>query len=239
MFPLGRSIRTVSGAVFREAATSSQSTGLQTQSCHTAQKLLDACETVLREAATVQEVTVRKIAVQAHATPSAISYHFGSLEELIIATGRRVYHRLNAERLALLQSAVASRAPEPADPRAIVAALVGPSVRWSLDPTSSYRVLQHMTVMEQVSRERERYRPIVEGIDHHRAFVPHLKRVAPWLDEAEIGFRLSCALGVRSQVIRSRRRTAALSNHQIDLTDPNVVIARMVDAIVPMFLARN
>ncbi|MGX1307759.1 AcrR family transcriptional regulator [Amorphus suaedae] len=222
-----------------EAATAIQSTGARAQSCHTGQKLLDACEAVLCEAANVQDVTVRRIALKAHATPSAISYHFGSLEELIIATGRRAYLRLNAERLSLLQAAVARRAPEPADPRELIEALVGPSVRWSLDPNSSYRVLHHMTVMEQTSRDRERYQPIIEDIDHHRAFVPHLKRIAPWLDEAEIGFRLSCALGVRSQVIRSRGRTAALSNHAIDLSDPDVVIARMVDAIVPMFVARG
>lgn len=202
---------------------------------HTAQKLMDACERVLCEVETVDDVTVRRIAAKAGANPSAVSYHFGSQEELVIAVARRVYLRLNAERLSLLQNAAARRAPAAPELDEVIAALIGPSVRWSLDPASSYPVLVHFTLMAQRSRDQRLYRAIIEGVEHHRAFVPHLKRIAPWLDEVDIGWRLSCALGIRSQVIRSRLRTEVLTDHEIDLADPEIVIARMVEVIAPMF----
>lgn len=47
--------------------------------------------------------TARRIAIEAHATPSAIVYHFGSQEALISAVAERVYRWLNAERLSLLR----------------------------------------------------------------------------------------------------------------------------------------
>ena len=128
----------------------------------TAMRLMDACEHLLCEAETLEDLTARRIAIEAHATPSAISYHFGSQEELVAAVAERVYRRLNAERLSLL-------------------------------------------------------------------------RIAPWLAEVDIGWRLNCALGIRSQVTRSRSRTEVLTNYSIDLDDPDTVIARMVEVIAPMF----
>jgi len=201
----------------------------------TALKLLDACEHVLREVGTLDEVTVRRIASEASANASAISYHFGSQEKLIIAVAQRVYRRLNAERLVMLQKAAARRAPEPPDLEEVIAALVGPSIRWSLDPDSSYAVLVHFTHMAQQSRDPELYRTMVEGVEHHMAFVPYLKRIAPWLDDAAIGWRISCALGIRSQVIHQRMRTDVLSYHSIDLDDPDDVIRHMTEVIAPMF----
>jgi hypothetical protein len=44
----------------------------------TALKLLDACEHVLCEVEALEDVTVRRVAGEANANPSAISYHFGS-----------------------------------------------------------------------------------------------------------------------------------------------------------------
>lgn len=202
----------------------------------TAKRLMDACETLLCETDAFDELTARRIAMKAHATPSAIVYHFGSQDELITAVAERVYRRLNAERLSLLQKAVDRRAPDPPDVKDIIAALVGPSIRWAADPTSSYPVLAYFTSMAHAHRDRAgHYRRIIEDVEHHRAFIPQLKRAAPWLDEVEIGWRLNCALGIRSQVTRSRQRTELLTNHRMDLDDADLVIARMVDVIAPMF----
>lgn len=202
----------------------------------TAMRLMDACEHLLCEAETLEDLTARRIAVEANATPSAISYHFGSQEALIASVAERVYRRLNAERLALLRKAIDRRAPEAPELEEVIAALVGPSIRWSLDPKSAYPVLAHFTSMAKAHREdAPHYRRIIDDVEHHRAFVPHLKRIAPWLDDVDIGWRLNCALGIRSQVTRSRSRTQILTNHRMDLNDPNLVIARMVEVIAPMF----
>jgi AcrR family transcriptional regulator len=201
----------------------------------TAQQLRDACEQLLCEAQTPDDVTVRRIAMRAGANVAAVNYHFGSLEKLVFEVGERVYLRLNAERLSLLAQAVATK--NLPDAGSLIAALVGPSIRWSLDPRSSYRVLRHMTTIAQASHHPEIFQPMVEDVEHHRVFIPHFRALAPWLSDAEIGFRISCVLGVRSQVIRSRHRTEMLTDHAIDLGNAEVVLDQVVAATVPMFIS--
>jgi AcrR family transcriptional regulator len=196
---------------------------------------MDACERVLCEVDTFEDATLRRIAAAADAQPSAISYHFGSQERLVVAVAERVYLRLNAERLSLLNRAITRAAPKLPPLEHVIEALVGPSIRWSLDPRSSYRVLAHMTQSAQRSREPGLYRDIVEGVEHHRAFMQHLALHAPWLSEADIGWRVACALGIRSQLLRSRARTEVLTDHSIDFSDPEIAIRQMVEVIVPMF----
>lgn len=201
----------------------------------TAAKLLDACEQLLCEIGSIEELTARRVAALAGATPSSVSYHFGSQEKLVIAAAQRVYKRLNAERLSLLHAAVQRASPRPPALEEIIAALIDPSVRWSLDPHSKYAVLSHFTAMAQRSSTPELYRPIIEGIEHHRAFMPYFSMLAPWLSEADIGWRMSCALGIRSQVTRSRLRNEVMTQHTIDFSDPDEVIARIVEVVAPMF----
>jgi len=199
----------------------------------TAQQLRDACEQLLCEAETPDDVTVRRIALRAGANVAAVNYHFGSFEQLVFEVGERVYLRLNAERLALLAQAVARNSPP--DAGALIAALIGPSIRWSLDPKSSYRVLRHMTTIAQASHHPEIFRPMVEDVEHHRSFIPHFRAVAPWLSDVDIGFRISCLLGVRSQIIRNRHRTEMLTGHAIDLGNADVVLEQVVAATAGMF----
>lgn len=201
----------------------------------TAERLQAACEDLLNAAEHPDEVTVRSIAQRAGAGVSAVSYHFGSVEQLIFSVAERVYLRLNAERLALLQAAVQRAYPTPASIEDLIVAMVGPSIRWSLDRASSYSVLRHMTNLAQSSEHPEIFRPMIEDIDHHRLFIPHFRKIAPWLSDVEIGFRISCLLGVRSQMTRNRRRTDELTNHALDLGDAQVVLAQLVAATAPMF----
>jgi len=201
----------------------------------TPDRLRSACEDLLKAAGRAEDVTVRSVAERAGTNVAAISYHFGSMDRLIFAVAERVYLRLNAERLALLQAAVQRASPGPASVEDLIVALVGPSIRWSLDPTSAYGVLRHMTTLAQSSDQPEIFRPMVEDIEHHLMFIPHFRKVAPWLSEVDIGFRISCLLGVRSQMTRSRQRTDELTRHSLDLTDPNVIIAQVVAATAPMF----
>lgn len=201
----------------------------------TADRLRSACEDLLRAAAHPEAVTVRSIAQRAGTNIGAVNYHFGSVEQLIFSAAERVYLRLNAERLSLLQAAVQRAYPSPAPVAEIILALIGPSIRWSLDPRSSYGVLRHMTTIAQSSGHPEIFRPMVEDIDHHRVFIPHFRKMAPWLSEVDVGFRISCLLGVRSQMTRSRNRTDELTNHSLDLGDPEVVLAQVVAATAPMF----
>jgi AcrR family transcriptional regulator len=201
----------------------------------TARRLIAATEAVIRRAQDAREVTVRAIAAEAGARASAIGYHFGGLEDLVAATARQVYHRLNTERMNALQAAVDAAAPHPPQVRGVIAALIGPSVRWSLDRTSAYRVFDYVARMTVLSPRPELYRVMSEEVAPHRAFVAVLRRAAPWLSEAEIGWRINAALGIRSQVNRQRLRSALLTKGEFDLDDPEAVIAHMLDVIEPMF----
>jgi AcrR family transcriptional regulator len=201
----------------------------------TPDKLRAACEALLSAAQHPDEVTVRAITERAGTSVGAVSYHFGSLDKLIFSVAERVYLRLNAERLALLHAAIRRAQPGPASAEDLIAALVGPSIRWSLDPGSSYNVMRHMTTMAQSSDHPEIFRPMIEDIEHHRQFISHFMRIAPGLSAVDIGFRISCLLGVRTQMTRNRHRTAELTDHQLDLSDADVVIAQVVAATAPMF----
>jgi len=201
----------------------------------TQHRLRTACEDLLRAAQHPDEVTVRSIAQRAGTNVAAVSYHFGSLEQLIFVVAEKVYLRLNAERLALLQAAVQRAHPGPASVEDLIVALVGPSIRWSLDPASNYNVMRHMTTLAQSSDHPEIFRPMIEDIEHHRQFIPHFRKIAPGLSEVDIGFRMSCLLGVRTQMTRNRHRTDELTDHALDLKDSEVVIAHVVAATAPMF----
>jgi AcrR family transcriptional regulator len=201
----------------------------------TPERLRAACEDLLKAASRAEEVTVRAIAKRAGTNISAVSYHFGSVEQLIFTVAEGVYLRLNAERLTLLQAALQRSRPAPAAIEDLIAALVGPSIRWSLDPHSSYGVLRHMTTIAQASDHPEIFKPMIEGIEHHLVFIPHFRKIAPWLSDVDVAFRISCLLGVRSQMTRNRDRTDELTGHKLDLNDPTLVIAQIVSATAPMF----
>jgi AcrR family transcriptional regulator len=197
--------------------------------------ILDATEELLVGATSLDDVSVRRIAGKAGANVSAISYHFGSREKLIVAAVERVYKRFNAERLRLLQEAVDARAPEPAELGRVIAALIGPSIRWSLDPTSEYPAFLHIATLVQKTRDPEIRERFAGKVAHLRAFIPPLRRIAPWFTEAEIAWRIHCALGVRHNVVRDRLRAEILLAGSFDLSDPEEVLARTIEVIAPMF----
>lgn len=201
----------------------------------TAQCLIVATETVIRRASDVSEVTSRALAAEAGVSLSAIAYHFGSFDALVARTGERVYQRLNAERLDLLQQVTDRHRPAAPPVADVIAALVGPSIRWSLEPGSAYAVFDFVSRRSLLSPTPELFRPMVDDITHHRAFITVLRRCAPWLSETDIGWRLNAALGIRSQVNRHRRRAEVLTDFSLDLSDAATVIAAIVEIVTPMF----
>lgn len=221
---------TVAASSRPRSDTSSLSNGRPTR-----EKLLAVTEKLLVAASGIDQVTVRRIAAMAGANVAAINYHFGSRDLLILTVVRRLYQRLNAERLALLQVAVDERPPEPPRLDRLIAALVGPSVRWQLDPTSSYAAFVHFTTLSQQSRDPAVRDDMAGEVEHLRAFVPHFGRVAPHLSDSDVAWRIHCALGIRTQVTRSRRRGEMLIGGAMDFSDPDLVIGRMIEVIAPMF----
>jgi len=198
----------------------------------TADHILDAAQALISHES-IEAISVRRISDVAGVSASAISYHFGSREELLVEAVRVVYRRFNAERLRLLQTAVDRGAPGPADLAEVITALVGPSVRWSLDPKSSYRAFINLTSL--APRTEDGLGKPRQRAEYIRPFIPAFQRIAPWLSEAEIAFRVHAALGVRSSVIRDHARLKALTKSAFALEDAEEVIALLVSVIAPMF----
>lgn len=205
------------------------------KSSHTAERIMKACEQVICEADHFEEATLRKITARAKTTASAVSYYFGGQEQLLVMVAERVYQRLNAERLSLLNRALARSAPRPPSLAEIIEAMVAPSVRWALDPSSGHRVLVHLTQSAKTSQNPEIYRGIVLDVEHHRQFIPHFRSHAPWLSDAEIGWRIACALAIRSQVLSARARTRALTGPAFALDSVDAIVAHIVAVVAPMF----
>lgn len=202
---------------------------------NTSEDILDVTERLVIAAVSIDDVSVRRIAEAAGVNVSAIAYHFGSRERLIVAVTRRVYDRLNAERLALLDRAVAAGAPGPPDLRAVIAALIGPSLRWSREAKGPYSVFVKHASLAQRSHKAEVRDALQNQITHLLAFVPPLRRAAPHLDDAEIGWRIHCALGVRDYNTRRPQRAVLLTGGAIDLDDVETVLEKSIDVIEPMF----
>jgi AcrR family transcriptional regulator len=200
----------------------------------TRNRLLDAAETVIRGATSRDNVSVRRIVAEAGTNISSISYHFGSLEELCVACAKRVYRRLNAQRLTELQSAATASAPRPPELHQIIRALIGTSVRWSLDPVSPYAVFHYLSHLSSLSDHPEAFDSMARDVDHHRVFVHYLHRAAPWFTEAEIGWRLAAALGVRTQFTRQPARCAILTGGPI-AENPEHVLDELCEIIAAMF----
>src|ERR1700754_1991915 len=95
----------------------------------TADHILHAAEALISRHS-LDDISVRRISGVAGVSASAISYYFGSREELLVEAVRVVYRRFNVERIRLLQIAIDRRSPAPPDLEEVIAALVGPSVRW-------------------------------------------------------------------------------------------------------------
>lgn len=69
----------------------------------------------------------------------------------------------------------------------------------------------------------------------HQIIIDSLTAQAPWLSRAEIGWRIHAVLGIRTHVQRREARMRVLSDHRLDLDDPEVVIGVILDLAVPMF----
>lgn len=206
---------------------------------NTPDRILAAAEALLVSSDDLDQISVRRIAQLAGVPPSAISYHFGHREELLTAAVRVIYRRFNAERLQLLQEAMDARAPAPPEIGQTIAALVGPSVRWSLDPRSSYQAFINLSALSRRPTQGSAEGKLRARDQHLKPFIHAFGLIAPHYSKPEIGFRVHCALGVRSNVVRERARLQALTGRAFNLDDAETVIRMMIDVIAPMFASTD
>ncbi|ADZ70854.1 TetR family transcriptional regulator [Polymorphum gilvum] len=203
----------------------------------TADRLVGAYCQLVEEGVAAAQITTRMVADRAGTSVSAVAFHFGSLDELIAAVGMGAYNRLNRERLQILQTAIFAHRPEPPPVRSVLDALIRPPVLWHLRGDGAYGVLMHISTLLSTCRDPGRFRALEASMQPHRVIMAQLRAHAPWLSEAEIGWRVSAILGIRSQVLRRRYRCDAFTGGRLDLDDPEAVIEAILDLAVPMFAA--
>lgn len=202
----------------------------------TADHIIDAAESLLSRAASIEEVTLRRIAERAGISHTAINYHFGSRDRLFRAVMMRTYKRFNGQRRSQLHNAILSAAPAAPSLEEVLRALIEPSIRWSCDPSSDYAVFRHFAVVLETTTDAEVRHPLGLVEDQFEEFVSVLRGLAPWLSEGDIGWRVYCAMAIRTAALHQADRGRVCVRDAFDIRDPQALVDQIIAVVKPMFL---
>jgi AcrR family transcriptional regulator len=201
----------------------------------TRERILAAAQRLFGERSFTQ-VNLREITEAAGVSLAAVNYHFGSKDGLVQALFTRAAPGLLAERAALLQAAMEMDDSRERKLAAVVRALIGPVIRWSALPeTQQY----YVPFLARVRLDGpEPVRRMLEGeAAYLQPFVAALSALLPGLPLAEVQWRLHFILGIEHALHNEARRLQAVSGGACDVSDPEAVIARVVDFVMPGLLA--
>lgn len=171
-------------------------------------------------------VSVRDIVQEAGVNLAAVSYHFGSKSQLLLAVFRRRTRELNRERQALLAAAEADGLPALRD---ILRALLGPPILWR-DPAGGKATSSRFISRAMAEVTPELRRILESDVGHLRLFLAPMARALPALGKADVVWALHFAGGLAHQCTDSNfRRVAALSDGACDTGDVAAVLERAVN----------
>src|SRR6202045_4103290 len=173
------------------------------------------------------DVTLRDIVAAADVNLAAVNYHFGSKDELIAELFVTRGIATNRARLAELKAAETA-GKGPADIRAILRALVGPTLRGCLGPDNEQSTAAHFMIRASIESVPPIRRIKNREIDHLRKFAAAMRRSLPGRDGVDLYWGLHFALAMAHQTIRDSERLAKLSEGACDLDDVEGIIERVV-----------
>ncbi|HET7886331.1 MAG TPA: TetR/AcrR family transcriptional regulator [Bradyrhizobium sp.] len=197
--------------------------------------ILDAAERLYAERG-FGEVTLRDIVAAAGVNLAAVNYHFGSKDELIAELFVTRGIATNRKRLAELKEAEGNEGR--ADIKAILRALVGPTLRGCLGPDNEQSTAAHFMIRASIESVPPIRRIKNREIDHLRKFAAAMRRSLPDCDEADLYWGLHFALAMAHQTIRDTERLSKLSEGKCNLDDVEALIERIVEACAMMLTAR-
>lgn len=177
------------------------------------------------------DVTMRDIVAAADVNLAAVNYHFGSKDELIAELFVTRGLVTNRERLHALKAAE-DEGHGRADPAAIFAALVGPTLRGCLGPerqrsdAARFMIRASIEAVPPIRKIKNR------EVDHLKRFAAAMRRALPDHDPAEIWWALHFALAMAHQTIRDTERLTRMSDGLCDLDDVQGIIDRVVSVSV-------
>ncbi|MBN8290986.1 TetR family transcriptional regulator [Rhodobacter sp. NTK016B] len=199
-------------------------------------QILDTTEQLLCAARSVDQVTLRRIASEAHTSHSALVYRFGSRDRLLREVMVRSYKRFNGQRRVELQQLVESHAPDLPPLEAVIRAMIGPSLRLAFggDP-SRYAVFRHYTVIRTLTDDPEV--SAYTGLERAQfdEFVDLFQQLAPWLTREETAWRVYSALAIRTLVLREPERVNAAVGDGFCRDEPERLLDHFVSVVAPMF----
>ena len=198
--------------------------------------ILDAAERLYAERG-FGEVTLRDIVAAAGVNLAAVNYHFGSKDELIAELFVSRGIATNRVRLAELKAAETA-GNGTADVKAILRALIGPTLRGCLGPASEQSTAARFMIRASIESVAPIRRVKNREVDHLRKFAAAARRALPDCDEADIYWGLHFALAMAHQTTRDTERLTKLSEGQCDISDVEAVIERIVDAAAMTLTAR-
>jgi AcrR family transcriptional regulator len=190
--------------------------------------ILDAAERLYAERG-FGDVTMRDIVAAAGVNLAAVNYHFGSKDELIAELFVTRSLATNRERLAELKAAEVA-GDGAADVKAILRALVGPTLRGCLGADNEQSSAAHFMIRASIESVTPIRRIKNREIDHLRKFAAAMRRSLPNCDEADLYWGLHFALAMAHQTIRDTERLTKLSEGKCDFDDVEAVIDRIVEA---------
>ena len=203
---------------------------------HTRAAILSAAERLYADRG-FADVTLRDIVAAAEVNLAAVNYHFGSKDELIAELFATRGIATNRERLAELKAAEAVGGGR-ADVRAILRALVGPTLRGCLGPDNEQSTAAHFMIRASIESVPPIRRIKNREIDHLRKFAAAMRRSLPDCDEGDLYWGLHFALAMAHQTIRDTERLTKLSEGKCDLDDVEALIDRIVEAAAMTLTAR-
>jgi AcrR family transcriptional regulator len=198
--------------------------------------ILDAAERLYAERG-FADVTLRDIVAAAGVNLAAVNYHFGSKDELIAELFATRGIATNRERLAELKAAETAGGGR-ADVRAILRALVGPTLRGCLGPEDERSTAARFMIRASIETVPPIRRIKNREVDHLRKFAAAMRRSLPDCDEADLYWGLHFALAMAHQTTRDAERLTKLSEGQCDVNDVEAVIDRIVEAAAMTLAAR-
>src|SRR3984885_3232107 len=188
--------------------------------------ILDAAERLYAERG-FGDVTLRDIVAAAGVNLAAVNYHFGSKDELIAELFVTRGVATNRARLTELKTAETAGNGR-ADIKAILSALVGPTLRGCLGPDNEQSTAAHFMIRASIESVPPIRRIKNREIDHLRKFAAAMRRSLPDCGEADLYWGLHFALAMAHQTIRDSERLTKLSEGSCDLNDVQGIIDRIV-----------
>ena len=195
----------------------------------TKEKILDTAERLFGEQG-YGATSLRHIITEAGVNLAAVHYHFGSKEELLDAIVARKLAPLNAERMVLLDQAIATAEGGAVPIQAFLEAFLRPAVlRARQDP-------KFCKLMGRLHAEGLMPKMVHKNFQEIAArFLGGMRRTLPKLSDEEVSWRIHFMIGAMAHTLQGPPDYPGLLSPSF--TDPEVLLRRIVIFLSGGFLA--